>query len=477
MLRRRIGAGALVWLLTAACAAVLPGRVSAATFNVNTTTDIVSAGACAAQTAGQCSLREAVIESNATAGANLINVPGGTYTLTRSAGTPGVDPTSFDSMHNELDLQNDVTISGAGAGSTIVQAGTSATNGISLLFIINGYTGATPIRTVNATISGLTLRFGRNQYTHNGWGFGGAIEFESGDGGALTLSNDVITQNHTTDGSGGGVASFNDPPTGTATSSASRTTITNSTISNNTATLPSGFSSDAGGVFAGSLEPLFISNSTISGNSVTGTTTGFAGGIGTANPMLLGIRDSVTNTTISGNSAVTDGAGAYLRRPTDITDASFAGNTLSGAGSSGGGLESLSVGGTTIVSGSTFTGNSATNGGAIENRGPLAVTDSRIAGNAATTGSGIDQNLGNSATTMSATDVWWGCNTGPSAAPCDTATDEDTGSGDVFMTSPWIELRTSKSPSAVNVGGTSTLTASFLKDSAGTTLTPTRSRR
>ena len=471
---KKMGTRGLVQVLTVTFAVAAPASASAATFTVNTTNDTLSAGACAAATAGQCSLREAVIESNATAGANTINLPAGTYTLTRSAGTPGVDPTSFTSQNNELDLQNNVTISGAGSGSTIIQAGTTISNGISLIFIVNGYTGATPVRTVDAAISGVTLRFGRNQYTHNGWGFGGAIEFESGDGGTLTLNNDVITQNSTTDGSGGGVASFNDPPTGTASSNASRTTISNSTISNNTATLPPGFSSDAGGVFAGTLEPLFISNSTISGNSVTGTTTGFAGGIGTANPALLGIRDSITNTTIADNTAVTDGAGAYLRRPTDITNDTFTGNTLSGAGSSGGGLESLSIGGTTIVSGSTFTGNSAANGGAIENRGPLTLTDSRIAGNTATTGSGVDQNLGNGATTMQATDVWWGCNTGPSAAPCDTATDEDTGGGDVFTTSPWVQLKSSASPTVIDELGTSTVTGSFLQDSAGNVLTTTQ---
>src|SRR6202000_2508726 len=55
--------------LAAACLAlVVPSTAFAAgtTFNVNTTNDTLSAGACAAATAGQCSLREAVIESNAT---------------------------------------------------------------------------------------------------------------------------------------------------------------------------------------------------------------------------------------------------------------------------------------------------------------------------------------------------------------------------------------------------------------------------
>ena len=52
------------------------------TFTVNTTADGVNPGACAAATAGQCTLREAVIEANTTAGTDTIMVPAGTYTLT-----------------------------------------------------------------------------------------------------------------------------------------------------------------------------------------------------------------------------------------------------------------------------------------------------------------------------------------------------------------------------------------------------------
>ncbi len=48
------------------------------TFTVNTTADTVTPGACAAATAGQCSLREAIIEANATAGTDTIIVPTGT---------------------------------------------------------------------------------------------------------------------------------------------------------------------------------------------------------------------------------------------------------------------------------------------------------------------------------------------------------------------------------------------------------------
>ena len=64
-----------------------------ATFTVTTTTD-----------GGAGSLREAITNSNGNAEADVINLPAGTYTL--SSG--------------ELDISSEVTIAGAGAGTTII---------------------------------------------------------------------------------------------------------------------------------------------------------------------------------------------------------------------------------------------------------------------------------------------------------------------------------------------------------------------
>ena len=51
-----------------------------------------------------------------------------------------------------------MTISGAGSGSTIIEAGTTTSNGIDKVLALN------PICTsvVNVNISGVTIRFGRN---------------------------------------------------------------------------------------------------------------------------------------------------------------------------------------------------------------------------------------------------------------------------------------------------------------------------
>src|SRR5215210_3997640 len=60
-------------------------NVNAATFVVNTTADTQDAapgnGTCA-DAAGACSLRAAITEANALAGADIITVPAGTYTQT-----------------------------------------------------------------------------------------------------------------------------------------------------------------------------------------------------------------------------------------------------------------------------------------------------------------------------------------------------------------------------------------------------------
>jgi len=63
--------------------------------------------------------------------------------------------------------------------------------------------------------------------------------------------------------------------------------------------------------------------------------------------------------------------------------------------------------------------------------------------------------------TATATENWWGCNTGPGGA-CNGALL----SAGSLTTSPYLFLRNIASPTTINAGGASTLTASFLTDSA-----------
>src|SRR5947208_2859360 len=93
---------------------VAPHTALAATFTVTKTAD-TNDGACN----NDCSLREAIIAANAAAGADVITLSAGTYTLTRS----GVDNTA---ANGDLDVTDALTINGAGQGTTIIQAGTSS---------------------------------------------------------------------------------------------------------------------------------------------------------------------------------------------------------------------------------------------------------------------------------------------------------------------------------------------------------------
>src|SRR5438552_11192284 len=98
------------------------------------------------------SLREAVIAANSTAGADTIMVPAGVFTLTIS----GSDDTA---AAGDLDVRDALTIQGAGSGSTIIQAGTTSTNGIDKVFSFN------PIGSLAGfavSLSGLTIRYGKN---------------------------------------------------------------------------------------------------------------------------------------------------------------------------------------------------------------------------------------------------------------------------------------------------------------------------
>ena len=162
------------WLVPSALAA--PPTAVAMTVAVNTTIDEFDTG-------GNCSLREAVALANGdltergcgTTAATLINLGAGTYTLTRT----GTENDGFlpvigapDNRINDLDVMSGVmvTITGAGSGSTILQAGTTADdgtgtvgNGIDRIFHILG----------NVTINDITIQNGLVSGNNTGTGLGG----------------------------------------------------------------------------------------------------------------------------------------------------------------------------------------------------------------------------------------------------------------------------------------------------------------
>jgi CSLREA domain-containing protein len=190
----------------------------AATFTVNRTDDTPDAavgGACDVDlgtTGDQCTLRAAIqAANNSGAGPHTITLPAGTYTLTRA----GSDNTA---LNGDLDILTSVTITGAGAATTIVQASpTSAATAVDRVFEVRSFAAL--------SLSGVTVRHGQQ--------FGGSGGGISNFGGTLVLDRVVITDNAAD--SAGGIR-VQGP-----------TTVTNSTIDGNTASAGIGGGRGSGG--------------------------------------------------------------------------------------------------------------------------------------------------------------------------------------------------------------------------------------
>lgn len=280
--------GLLVALISASFA-FSPRHIHAADFRVNSPADVADAnpgdGFC--ETAfgnGVCTLRAAIMETNALTGADTIELQGdATYYL--SAGV--------------LPISDSVAITGGGPDGTIIDG-----NGSYEIFSLTGCRGggicdaSHPLNVVSLT--GVTLQNGSSvtgagMYTdsatvtidhcrlaHNHvLKYGGAIYSK----GILTITNSAISYNDTapSPGGGGGIYSF-----GT-------TVVRNSLVDHNSAVTGGGI--DIGG------GTLSVVSSTISDNSSTGD----GGGIAVAGGTL-----GLYNATVVGNTANADESGTAI---------------------------------------------------------------------------------------------------------------------------------------------------------------------
>jgi predicted outer membrane repeat protein len=226
----------------------------------------------------------------------------------------------------ELQITHAVTINGPGAGSLAVDGnGTfrvfdNLTSGASIsdFSITNGSaSGDNGGGVFNEGGNSATLRLSDCIVTGNSADFGGGIFNLNG---AVTLNNCTINGNVAAFSGGGIVNSASD--------AAASLTITNSTISDNSAT-----ANDGGGILNGaagtvaSLASVIVSNSTLSGNSATGN----GGAIASVSDSPNAARTTITNSTISDNSAIASGGGIYNQGTADFQ----IGNTILNAGSSG----------------------------------------------------------------------------------------------------------------------------------------------
>ncbi|CAN5222390.1 hypothetical protein BH10ACI1_BH10ACI1_10310 [soil metagenome] len=419
-----------------------------ATFTVTTTTD-ENNGACSAAGTG-CSVREAVIAANTAAGADMITfTPNGTHQLTIAGANENAAATG------DLDVLQALTIVGNGTTNTIITAGTTTANGIDKIFSVNPAFNAA----FASSFSGMTMRFGRNPSTFGTDGYGGGLDWDGVANGTISMSNVNVDQNTATDGRGGGLV-FTTGASGTG------ATLTNVNVTSNTAsrTIPTN-GTLGGGIFVGFGTPYSHSTGSISNNQTTGMNNN-GGGLGIFAIAAASGNSNLSSVTISGNTTQDRGGGIYTERGLTFTAPTIISNNSTGI--NGGGLSMNVFMSSVNISKATMIGNSATtSGGAIDvgaqtgaNGNILNMSFSRLVGN---TGGGFTGLLSRGGT-ANVESNWWGCNTGPSAAPCDTAGTV----GGVVDFDPWLQLRLTASPNTTPVVGESrSLTASFLLNSAG----------
>jgi len=321
-----------------------------ATFTVTNTND-----------SGVGSLRQAILDSNATSGADVItfNIP---------ATDPNCNATSHVCTITPLtvlaDLADDVTIDGlTQPGSTpfALLVTVSAATQFRIFTIDSGKT---------VMISGLTISGGNANGTSFPDNAGGGI-FNRG---TLTISNCTISGNSAAVG-GGGIA--NDGHTSSAS-----VTLSNSSVSGNSAVI-------GGGIYTvGTNATVTVTNCTINGNTAnTNSTQGSSGmGGGIFNDGSLantpGATLTVSNSTLSGNSAPSqDGEGGAIYNDGEggHASATVKNCTLSGnsAGFIGGGIVNQSVGNAgpraVLTIGSTIL-NAGTSGANIVNQNGVIPT-------------------------------------------------------------------------------------------------------
>jgi CSLREA domain-containing protein len=294
-----------------ACAAlVLPPATPAVTFTVDSTrddTDTVPGDGVCVTAAHTCTLRAAILEANALAGADTITLPTGRYRLS-------IDGAKEDAgVTGDLDITDDLTITGAGETTTIIDG-----KRIDRVFDVHG--------PVHVTLSNLTITNGEAPVATDAGGMLNA--------GSVTLSHVTFLRNRAGRGEGyaGGLKNL-----GTATLTqvtflknhagnayAARNnfggyagdvggmwnegaaTLTDVTFrANRAGGARWGIAGDGGGIWGGA-GTITLDNVTITGNHA-GNARGYAGGEGGGLSVIEGTT-SMTNVTLALNRA---GIGRY----------------------------------------------------------------------------------------------------------------------------------------------------------------------
>ncbi len=335
-----VGTGAGLALLPIATSVA---GATTATITVNEAADsAANAANCTPgeETESACNIRSALAEAEVLGGSptnedTTITVPDANDV----GGTNHIYPVlSVNGANDQLDVNDNthtVTIDGAGATASILQAGCSGTCTTTTTRVLKVETGTT------AVITGVTIEDG-----NPGGGNGGGIL----NCGTLTLTDSFVSNNTATI-SGGGIES----------STGGSTTLTSDTINNNSQTLAT--QPGGGGIYVvgeasqGStldISSTDIQNNVAEGGDGGGITLGGAGNVNTvatidSSTIFNNQTDSngggiaqdadstltVTNSTIIGNgpteAASIDGGGVFLLGDSNSVD-SFSDNTIGDSG-------------------------------------------------------------------------------------------------------------------------------------------------
>lgn len=408
----------------------LEDRVVLSAYSVTSTLDSVDVSpgdGVAADASGNATLRAAVMDSNATAGSDTITLGAGVFTMS----LPGRSENA--ALTGDLDITGNLTIEGAGAGQTILDAA-----------MLDRFFHVMAGKTL--TLRNVTIRNGRESG-------GGAIQND----GTLLLENVILTGNSTTtrggaiynntgtltlqsvnlignstgdvptsSANGGAVGSFggtvtivgcqfaSNTATGDGGAIDSRSTtlqITNSTFQGNfanvagavrlfngTATLTNNtFNGDhantSGGALASNLCALTINGGSFTGNYLSPAPTPATARMG-GSLNLVGVNSSSPTVNINGvtfqQTGSGDGGGIYVSNVrVNLSNSTF--DRVSGRQ---GGAISNAAGGILTMVNTTIVGGTATAGGAILNAAQLQMTNCTISGNTSTSPSAAVANTG-----------------------------------------------------------------------------------
>jgi trimeric autotransporter adhesin len=449
--------------------------------NTGTTTDPSDGVRCTQGSGERCTLRDAITFVNNDAADNIgsgssdtIMIPAGTYGLTWQAGT--IDGNSNAVTHFEI--LGPVTLVGDTSGGGVIING----NANDTVFTINpgqfgSFNPSGNSYVFDVTMENLTIENGKNSNNavNSNLGLannvGGCINWDAFGTGNLTLTSVTVENCSIQWGDGGGIWAENSAGGGTGT-----LTINGGAVSDNSTPEQGGGIYNASAPVALSVTGTsFVGNrAKVSVNPSDPGVDGTGGGmyLDGRNPPPATPRSSLTNVTITSNLADDDGGGI----------ATFAGLLIGGSlfnnnssAVSGGGIWSNTAGdgSQTTITSSNFLSNSATtSGGAIalglETQAEgniLQVSLSRIFGNTSTNGaSGLANGIsGDGAGEAIATENWWGCNGGPTAAQCDKAVLYDAAGS--MTVAPYAQFGFSSNVTTIPASGSANLTISLNTDS------------